>query len=300
MKQLLQVLLGHSIRDLFRHKSFFLLIFVLILMDRLTKNISAIDRSKLQIPEFNRLSLEAAAFTFERLPGMVWELLTDYRTFVAAGVLFVLKQLISMWPSSDMRRMHRSERESFGLVGSLLAISGRQVLWDAVAIGWVVLLTGAWTAASFLVTLPIWQYFETPAALAALAMLVTLCLPLAMAGFSFSSKLAVISRGSFREKLQLFFSLFFDPRLLWPSWMFFLVRIIIELIFVVILPLTIFWAVDIYLLKILVAGLIATPFYSLLKMASFKFFLEVYRPFPLVQAEYATYYDQEAQAAGAG
>lgn len=288
---MLQVLLGNSIRDLYKHKSFFLLIFVLILLDRLTKNISTFDRSRLQIPDITRMSTEAAAFVFDQLPGIILQLLTDYRTFVAAGLLFILKQLISMWPSSDMRRMHRAERGNFGLVGSLLAISGRQVLWDAIAIGSVVLLTGAWMLASFMIALPVWIYFETPISLAILAMLVSLSLPLAMAGFSFSSKLAVISEGSFSEKLSLFFRLFSDPKILGPSWLFFLVRIIIELIFVVILPLMIFWLVDIYLLKIAVAGLIATPFYSLLKMASFKFFLEIYRPFPLVQSEYTSYYD---------
>lgn len=291
MKHLLQVLVGHSIRDLFKHKSFFLLIFVLILLDRLMDNITAFERSRLDIPEITEISLEAAAYVFDRLPGLILDLLTDYRTFIVAGMLFGLKQLISMWPSSDMRRMHRSERGTFGLIESLLTISGRQVIWDAIAIGSVVLIIGFWILGAFMISLPIWRYFETPFALPVFALLVSLSVPLAMAGFSFSSKLAVISQGSFGEKLSLFFKLFSDPRILRPAWLFFLIRVIIELVFVVILPLLIFWLVDIYLLKIAVAGLIATPFYSLLKMASFKFFLEIYRPFPLVQSEYAEYYD---------
>lgn len=298
MKHLLQVLLGHSIRDLFKHKSFFLLSFILILLDRALKNVSALDRSKLQVPEFTELSRDVAAYVFEQLPGLVLDLLTDYRTFVAVALLFLLKQLISMWPSSDMRRMHRAERESFGLIGSLVAITGRQVLWDAVAIGSVVGLTGAWALGAFLVTRPLWRAFETPASFGLLALLVSLSLPLAMAGFSFSSKLAVISRGTFGEKLSLFFKLFTDLNILAPSWLFFLLRIIIELVFVVTLPLLIFWLVDLYIIKILAAGLVATPFYSLLKMASFKFFLEVYRPFSLVRTEYDDYYGKVETASG--
>jgi len=53
---------------------------------------------------------------------------------------------------------------------------------------------------------------------------------------------------------------------------------------VVILLMDVFW------IRILTASLLATPVYSYLKMASFKFFLEMYRPFPLVQQEYETYY----------
>lgn len=291
MKHLFQVLLGHSIRDLFKHKSFFLLIFVLIFLDRLLKNVSAFDRSRFQIPEFDRLSREVAAYVFDELPGLILNLFTDYRTFVVIALLFVLKQLISMWPSSDMRRMHRAERENFGLIASLLAISGPQVLWDAIAIGSIVFITGAWTVLSFLMSLLVRQYLDTLAAFGILGLLVSISLPLAMAGFSFSSKLAVISEGSFLEKLLLFFKLFTDRKIMVASWLFFSVRIVIELIFVVTLPLLIFWLVDIYLIKIAAAGLIATPFYSLLKMASFKFFLEVYRIFPLVQSEYALYYD---------
>ncbi len=48
--------------------------------------------------------------------------------------------------------------------------------------------------------------------------------------------------------------------------------------------------IDNFWLRIAVASLSATPVYSLLKMASFKFFLEVYKPFPLVHAEYRSYY----------
>ena len=121
---------------------------------------------------------------------------------------------------------------------------------------------------------------------------VGLSLPLVLAGFSYSSKLAVISAGSFRQKLALFFNLFHNPAVLGPSWIFFTIRIILESLFVVALPTAILLYVKSYWLRILAATFLATPVYSYLKMASFKFFLEIYRPYPLVRAEYADYYCQ--------
>lgn len=47
---------------------------------------------------------------------------------------------------------------------------------------------------------------------------------------------------------------------------------------------------DVFWVRVLTASLLATPVYSYLKIASFKFFLEIYRPFPLVQEEDRTYY----------
>ena len=120
-----------------------------------------------------------------------------------------------------------------------------------------------------------------------------LILPITMAGFSFSSKLAVISKGSFKEKLALFFQLLIKRRVLVGAWLFFLFRIAVETVFVVILPLLILWTMDNAIIRITIAGLIATPFYSFLKMASFKFFLFIYQPYPLVAEEYASYYQTQ-------
>jgi len=121
---------------------------------------------------------------------------------------------------------------------------------------------------------------------------VSLFSPLAMAGFSFSSKLAVISKGRFGEKLRLYFQLFLSRAVFVPSWIFFALRLVIELLFVIILPLIILLVIDVYWIRIPLATLIATPVYSYLKMASFKFFLEVYGAFPLVAQEYREYYQR--------
>lgn len=277
-------------RDLFKYKSFFLLIFVLILADRFIKQISKSNRSGIQIPEFKTLSLQAAEYIFEVLPFQIFKWLTDYRTLLIIILLFLLKQLISMWPSSDMRRMHRLERERFGLFASLVSIHGKQVLWDAIAVGVVVMITCFWILLCFALSFFTWNLYQSTYSLLMFLVFSGMVFPISMAGFSFSSKLAVISKGSFSQKLKLYFELFTNRRVASGAWLFFLVRIVIEAIFVVILPLTVLWTMDNAVVRVIIAGAIATPVYSFLKMASFKFFLYIYRPYSLVEEEYKVYY----------
>ncbi len=290
--RLLQILLFNSAKDLFKYKSFFLLIFVLMLLDRFLKKVVKVDRSALDTSQIKQLTLESARYVFEVLPQDIWRLLTDYRTFIILVGLFLLKQLISLWPSSDMRRMHRSERGAFGLFGSLAAIRWEQVLWDAIAVGSISGLYALWSLLGYAVTQLIWQSTHTIFALIMLGFDVVLFAPLAMAGFSFSSKLAVISKGSFGQKLGLYFKLFYSKQILWPAWLFFTLRLVVELIFVFILPLIVLLVVESFWIRLTMATLIATPVYSYLKMISFKFFLEIYGEFPLVQQEYLEYYQQ--------
>ena len=290
--RLLQILLFNSAKDLFKYKSFFLLIFVLMLLDRVLKKVVDVDRSVLDTSEIKQLTLESARYVFELLPADIWRLLTDYRTFIILVGLFLLKQLISLWPSSDMRRMHRSERGAFGLFGSLAVIRWQQVLWDAIAVGSICGLYALWTCLGYLITQSIWRSTHTIMPLMILGLQVALFAPLGMAGFSFSSKLAVISKGSFGQKLRLYFKLFHSKRVLWPAWLFFAMRLIIELIFVFILPLIVLIVLDTFWIRITLATLVATPVYSYLKMISFKFFLEVYAGYPLVHQEYREYYQR--------
>ncbi len=290
MKKLIHILLNQSLKELFKYKSFFLLIFVLILADRVLKYFSKSRQLALDLPKFNTLSVQVAEFVFNDLPQLLLQWITDYRTLVAVVVLFFFKQLISMWPSSDMRRMHRQERGKFGLASSLVAIHGRQVAWDALAVGSIVAITGIWIFGTYLCGLLTWNGYQSTFSLFLFAALTGLILPITMAGFSFSSKLAVISEGSFKEKLGLFFQLLLNRKVFLGAWIFFALRIAIEMVFVVILPLSVLWTMDNVVLRIAIAGIIATPFYSFLKMASFKFFLYIYQPFDLVKKEYQTYY----------
>jgi len=290
MKKLLRILVVQSGKELFRYKSFFLLVFALILLDRFLKKVVHVDRSALNPASLKEISFQSAQYVFEELPGVLFGFLYDYRTFIVIAGLFLLKQLISMWPSSDMRRMHRQERGGFGLIGSLLAIRWQQVLWDGMAVVIIVGLTGAWTMVHFVIFHHLWQTHPSSLCLMALLFAIFLFLPMTLAGFSYSSKLAVISRGGFGEKFNLFLKLFRDRRIRWASWLFFLARLLIETLFVIIIPAVVILLMDVFWVRILTASLLATPVYSYLKMASFKFFLEIYRPFSLVQEEYKTYY----------
>ncbi len=280
----------HSVNDLFRYKSFFLLVFGLIAVDRLVHMYVHIDRSMLKPPTGQGWGLSMAQWTFERFPELLGTWVQDYRVFLAAAGLFLLKQVISMWPSSDMRRMHRRERTAFGLIASLLALRWSQVAWDAIAIGIVCGVLGMWGAVAFGLTKWFWHVSSQVACLYVLGGLIFLALPIGMAGFSYSSKLAVISKGSFTEKLKLYLRLFTDRRIFWPSWMFFLIRIVLETIFVALIPAGAILTIPAFWLRITVASLSATPVYAFLKMATFKFFLEIYGRFPLVREEYADYF----------
>lgn len=293
MNRRLHILVIHSGRDLFKYKSFLLLVFALVLADRLIQKVLPQQRSPVRAETLLQLGEQAAAYVFTALPVEVLALLTDYRTFLVLGLLFLFKQIISLWPSSDMRRMHRREREAFGLLGSLLAIRREQVVWDAAAVGTTCTVAGVWLLAAFEICRQLWHLHGTVYWLLLLALLGAAALPVIMAGFSYSSKLAVLARGRFRQKLALFLRLFWDPRVFVPSWLFFLVRILIEALFVVTIPAAILYYMESFWMRVLLASLVATPVYSYLKMASFKFFLQVYGRFDLVQQEYAGYYTTE-------
>lgn len=294
MKKLLRVLIVHSLSDLFKHKSFFLLIFILILADRVLKLLKNIYHLNLKLPAFWRMGADSAAYVFFQLPGVVLKLLGDYRLFVLLAALFIMKQIISLWPSSDMRRMHRQERGSFGILASLGAIRWGQILWDAMAVSTLCLVAGGWCLVWFLLSRLGWKYYPSKIWLLTLALCIGAIFPMILAGFSYSSKLAVISRGKFTEKLNLFYKLFISRRIACWSWLFYAARMVVEVVFVAAIPAYILLTIDNFIFRILLAALLATPVYSYLKMASFKFFLVVYESFPLVKQEYGTYYQQLA------
>ncbi|THB80003.1 MAG: hypothetical protein D3926_09385 [Desulfobacteraceae bacterium] len=293
MTSMLRLLVVHSFRDLIKYKSFLFLVFVLILLDRGIKRLKPQGFMQLSRSDFSFLSADSAHYLFNELPAELFRHLTDYRAFILIGLIFITKQIISLWPSSDMRRMHRGERGVFGLFASLVTIRGQQVVWDASAILTLGLITLTWTGAAFLVSRLFFALFNAPlTGLLIFSGSVLVMLPILMAGSSFSSKLAVIAAGSFKEKIILFLKLFTSIRMFSYAWLFFTLRLIIETLFVFILPLAILVTMEIFWLRIILATLIATPVYSYLKMISFKFFLQVYSDFPLVRDEYAGYYHQ--------
>ena len=290
---LVRVLTINSAKDLIKYRSFFLLIFILIAFDRAVHHWLPARKPDFNLQNFQSVGGKTAVYIFESLPGQLWNWLTDIRAIGIIAALFLMKQIISLWPSSDMRRMHRKERESFGILAALAAIRWQQVLWDAVAVSTVCGVVGIWTLLVFSLTRIGWQSLGNPLWLIILIGLIFLSLPIGMAGFSYSSKLAVLSRGRFMEKLGLFFQLFTDGHILWASWLFFSARIVIEALFVAAIPVGAIVFIDSFWIRMPIAAVSATPVYAYLKMASFKFFLFTYSRFQLVREEYQEYYEKD-------
>lgn len=290
MNNLLRVLTLHSAKELLKYKSFFYLIFFLIFADRVIHRFVKIPEKGFDWPRGYEIGRQTTQFVFTELPDKLFHWLFGPRVLAIAAGLFLLKQVISLWPSSDMRRMHREERGRFGVMEALAALRWHQVAWDALAVGWVCGLMAVWLGLAYLTGWGCWMHTASPACLLITIGMAATAFPLAMAGFSYSSKLAVIRHGTFRSRFRLFFDLFINWRLLWTSWLFFLARIVMEAIFVAIIPAGAILMIDSFWLRIAVAALSATPVYAYLKMASFKFFLEVYRPYDLVRQEYGRYY----------
>ena len=290
MKRLISILTIHSVRELFRYKSFLFLIFVLFFLDRGLKKYAGPHTA---LPDFGKLKtfgMEAARFLFEDFLSLIKSILLTPETVMVLFLLFIGKQIISLWPSSDMRRMHRHERKGFGIFASLKAIRINQVLWDALAVGSICCVVFGWMGTWFFVLRYFW--FQSPSVfwLGLFIMAGFMVFPIAMAGFSYSSKLAVLSKGSFREKLSLYFKLFTDRRIFLWSWAFYAARIVVETVFVAAIPVFVMVTMENFWLRMAISGLSATPVYAYLKMASFKFFLITYEPYPLVKEEYASYF----------
>ncbi len=290
MKRLLNILVIDSIRELIRYKSFFLLVALLILLDRLLRHYSA--KIQFQFDRGNLLDYQwLAIWTYETLPREMMGMLLNWKLWAVAMGLFFFKQLTSMWPSSDMRLMHRKEGGTFRIFNSLRSIQGAQILWDALAISTVGVIGLIWSGTGYLMGWWNWYEWRHPAALLPPLLMAGIFWPVGMAGFSYSSKLAVLRRSGFAEKRRLFFCLFLKPRVMLMSWIFFLFRILISLIFVLIVPIGVLLSVENLPLRILLASLSAAPAYSYVKMATFKFFLEVYRPYPEIRREYPEYFE---------
>jgi hypothetical protein len=264
--------------------------FIIIVVDRALKLLKESYQVELDFSFENKIDMNTAIYLFEKLPAKVMALIKDHRFFIVLAVLFLVKQIISLWPSSDMRRMHRRERERFGLIASLKAIRWQQLVWDSVAISTLSLAASAWCFIWFFINRIGWHLHPSFMWFITFMITVGAIFPIILAGFSYSSKLAVISKGTFSEKLRLFYKLFFNWRIAGGSWLFYSIRIIIEVVFVAAIPAYILITVDIFFVRILLAALLATPVYSYLKMASFKFFLVLYERFPLVKQEYESYY----------
>lgn len=287
---MIRILTLHAVAELFRYKSFFFLIFFLIIGDRILHHFVHVDLSSLEIPEIREMSLAASTYVFEAFPGDLAGILLNWRTPLVLACLFLAKQLISLWPSSDMRLMHKKARRGLGFISSLLSLRMNQVGFDALAVSSVCGAAAVLLAAVYGLVKLLWHAYPSALWLIVLLSAAAVVLPLVLAGFSYSSKVAVTSRGSNAQKMKLLFLPFVKGRLLLYTWLFFALRFALETTFVAAIPAYVLLTVSNYWLRILLAGLCATPAYAFIKMASFKFYLEVYREFSLINTEYASYY----------
>jgi hypothetical protein len=290
MRWLWQVLVVHSLKDLVRYKSFLLLVAVLIVADRAFQHYLRPDAESLTLPSLPQTGAAWAAWAFDEAPRLLGGLALDWRTLAALLGLFAVKELVSLWPSSDMRLMHRRERGRSGFIGALGALRLRQVAWDATATALLAGLGFAWCLLAILPARALWEATGWAGWLAVAAALIAAAAPAVLAGLSYSSKLAVMARGGFGEKLRLFLRLFTDWRMFWQSWVFCVARLAVEGVFTLGVPVLAFATLNSFWLRVGVASLFAAPAYSYVKMATFKFFLEMYKPYPTVYEEFRAYY----------
>ena len=286
-KLLWSILTVESAKDLLKHRSFVVLIFLILIADRLLHH------------QFSNSEIKAALslaswqqhlpqLIFVDLPAFVGEWLFQPITLGIFAGLFLFKQVVSLWPSSSLRRWHCSSGEA-GMLSSLMGLKLSQFVWDLSALAILCGLVLLWGGLNFGWCYLWWQQTGAGAAAWVFLLMLALVWPVVMAGLSFSSKLAVLQQGRFREKFALFLNLFRVPRLFFGSWLFFLARIILEALFVAIIPLSVMLYLDNILLRTFLACASITPSYSYLKMASFKFFLFIYSPYPLIQDEFRDY-----------
>lgn len=288
-KKILKILVIDSIGDLFKYNTFFILICFLMLLDKIVKKIA--PKRGLDFIQKERLESidKINTIVFQELPDAVLNIISDPRFFMVVAVLFLFKQLTSLWPSSDMRLMHRDERK-FGFIFSLFSLKWQKILWDGFAVSFLCISALLWSLVSFFISKFFYLSFDNIFSLILFGVLIIPVLPLTMAGLSYSSKIAVIDKGSFKDKFNLFIKLFTDFKIFFFSLIFYISRAGIEIAFVGVIPFFILIAMDITWLKITLALFIATPVYSFLKMASFKFFLFIYKDNELIKEEYSNYY----------
>ncbi len=294
-----RILVADSARDLIQVKSLFGLLLFLVLIDRVLKfALRRHEGSQNSFPDLlNSITSNLPDWVFGHGVDLLLERLADPRSLLIVLLLFVLKELLSLWPTSAMRRLHREEGRGFGIVASLVALRWRQVWWDFSAVGVTTLVVSGWMLLVWLITSRLWIATDWAGWAWIFAVAAALVLSLGMAAFSFSSKLAVLSTGTQNEKMRWFLRLFYAPRLLLPAWLFFIVRATLEAATLAALPTLLHFSIESVWLRLLLGTLVAAPVYSYLKMVSFKLFLELYRDCPFVFAEYHEYFTYDSQKA---
>ena len=225
-----RILVVDSARDLVKVKSLFGLLVFLLLFDRALK--FALSGSSVSPGSLTALLKALCAklpdWVFIRSVDLIAGRLADPRSLLAAMLLFGLKELLSLWPTSAMRCLHREQGRGFGVgvfafraemaPGALVFYRRGSDSTDCgrmAAAGVVTVVTALerhrWNG---------WAWFFAAAA--------ALVLPLGMSAFSFSSKLAVLATGAPSEKMRWFLRLFYTAPAAVSAWLFYIVRAAVE------------------------------------------------------------------------
>lgn len=295
MKQLLQLLIFHPVTYLLRFRSFFLLMFIVALADRIVNHIKALYHLNLMLPRFWRFDPKTSAYMFFEMPGLVFRKMGPDDLFYIFAGLFFLRQAMLLWPSSDLRRMHKGERDPFGLPLAVKAIGGKSLLFHFSGLLTTWATAGIWCLGWFWISRFGWHHQRSGMWLWVLFSAVIFIIPLVSGAFSYSSRLAVNAKGTVIQKLALLLKLVTDWRIMAGSWLFFTFRLIFEAVFVVAVPIYILKTMEQGTLKILLTALLATPAAAYLEVVAFKIFLMCYQSYPIIRQEYETD-DQNLQA----
>ena len=293
MKRLFQLLVVNAVRDILRYKSFILLIFFLMLVDKLAKKYKPRLSELIEKPEVGKQLSVLSDYLYQSFPSQLQTVLFDYRTLLVLVAGFFLKALISLWPSSDMRRMHRGERKGFGIFAALFSLRSKQLVMDLFGVSLICLTGCLFMAIAYGIGYLFWKQGFAMIAAEIVLLGGFLYWPFSVAGFSYSAKVAVLSKGSYRQKIDVFLRLYSNMRTFLFSWFFYGFRIYLEVFVLAVIPVLISLYLDLWLARILLISLIACPIYALLKMISFKVFLYLFKEEELVRQEYGIYYREQ-------
>lgn len=293
MPNKLLTVVAHPFKNLVQYKSFLFLMLLLCVAERTIKHLKSIYHLNVKLPAFWRMSADTSAFMLFQFPDMVVKKMSDPRLIAMIAALFLLKKALTLWPASDMRRMHREERGRFGLVAAVGAIGWRQWSWFfAALLVWCGLVAG-WFLLCFTVCRFGWRQYPNSGWLWGLGISIALTMPLVLAGFSFSSRLAVQTGGTMARKLVLLLKTCTSWRVVWRAWLFFLAWIVVEALFISGTTIYVLTKIEHGAVRFAMAAILATPFYAYLELAAFKLFLVAFETFPVVRQEYENYFVKE-------
>lgn len=282
----LQYVTAQPLLDLLQYKSFLLLMGLICFADRVLKIIKGAHHLNIKLPPFWRVEPELSARMLFKFPGLIWKQAGSENLMLAVAGLFLVKKMIMLWPSSDLRRMHRGERGRFAILGALGAIGWKSPAWYLLALlAWCTAIAG-WCATWFYLCRYGWQRYPGGGWLWTFGIAMAVSIPWMLAGFSHATKLAVNATGGPLKKLQLLFKTITAWSVAWRCWLFYGAWALLEFLFIALTTLFILSKITPGDLRMLLALVLATPFYAYLETAAFKLFLVVFQEFPEIKREY--------------